>query len=299
MKHLYIIGNGFDLLTGLKTRYEDFRSWLEINYPFVYENMLAVYDMKGEWWNEFEVQLGKLDVPAYVRKFSSPMRPIEETWREVEEIRKAVEERYKLPSEWHFDSQCARRLSGLLDVFQSCFEKWVQGCQDIITNCRYVHLEKDDSFFISFNYTDVLQDVYNIPEERVLHVHGRASTRDHLVFGHDSRLFGDGSEESNKVCFELNRYEKNPYDYIFKHEELPGILKDVKYVYIYGFSFSPVDEDYLDWIYNHVSRFTQWEVSYFSDQDRLRIAKFMREHPGVKERMKLISLNDIEENVAN
>ena len=29
MKHLYIIGNGFDIYTGLATRYSDFRLWLE------------------------------------------------------------------------------------------------------------------------------------------------------------------------------------------------------------------------------------------------------------------------------
>ena len=35
MKHLYIIGNGFDIYTGLATRYADFRLWLENNYPFI------------------------------------------------------------------------------------------------------------------------------------------------------------------------------------------------------------------------------------------------------------------------
>lgn len=37
MKHLYIIGNGFDIHTGLATRYSDFQLWLEYNYPVIYE----------------------------------------------------------------------------------------------------------------------------------------------------------------------------------------------------------------------------------------------------------------------
>ena len=49
MRHLYIIGNGFDIHTGLATRYADFRLWLENNYPFIYENMQAVYDIDAEW----------------------------------------------------------------------------------------------------------------------------------------------------------------------------------------------------------------------------------------------------------
>lgn len=70
MKHLYIIGNGFDIHTGLRTRYVDFRLWLENNYPFIFENMQATYDMDVEWWNDFEVQLGKLDIKKYIKKFT-------------------------------------------------------------------------------------------------------------------------------------------------------------------------------------------------------------------------------------
>lgn len=62
MKHLYIIGNGFDLFTGLRTSYADFKRWLYHEYIFVYENMKAAYNMDGEWWNNFEVNLGELDI---------------------------------------------------------------------------------------------------------------------------------------------------------------------------------------------------------------------------------------------
>lgn len=85
MKHLYIIGNGFDILTGLKTRYSDFWLWLEHTYPFVFENMQEAYEMNGEWWNDFETQLGKLNVKNYVRKFTPPVPPIEELIKHIEE----------------------------------------------------------------------------------------------------------------------------------------------------------------------------------------------------------------------
>ena len=47
MKHIYIIGNGFDIFTGLHTSYDNFRNWLENNYPFIFENMSAAYEMEG------------------------------------------------------------------------------------------------------------------------------------------------------------------------------------------------------------------------------------------------------------
>lgn len=156
MKHLYIIGNGFDIFSGLRTKYVDFRHWLQYTYPFIYENMSEAYETDGEWWHNFEIQLGKLDVPRYVRKFTPPEKPFEEIMKEIEE-RRAFEEKYDLLPDLHHDSDCARRLRGLLDVLQYCFERWVEDTTKMVTNPKYTHIEKHDSYFINFNYTDVLQ----------------------------------------------------------------------------------------------------------------------------------------------
>lgn len=59
-KHLYIIGNGFDLHHRINCSYKDFRKW-------VYENDFAVFDKVDEiygvydddWWSDFE---NKLDI---------------------------------------------------------------------------------------------------------------------------------------------------------------------------------------------------------------------------------------------
>lgn len=253
MRHLYIIGNGFDIFTGLRTRYVDFRRWLEIHYPFIYENMQAAYETDIEWWNDFEVQLGKLEVKDYISKFRPPEKSLEEVMEETREARK-FQQKYNLPPNLRDDSPCANRLRGLLDVLQYCFEKWVQDCQMFFRVSQYVHLEIGDSFFINFNYTDVLQAIYNIPEERVLHIHGRASKHEHLIFGHNAIYLRGETRDEDQVCFELGRYHKNPYEYIYKYSELFDKLRDVEHVHIYGFSFSPVDEYYIDWIFNHTPK---------------------------------------------
>lgn len=293
MKHLYIIGNGFDIHTGLATRYADFQLWLENNYPFIYENMQAVYDIDAEWWNDFKVQLGNLDINKFVSKFTPPAKPVDEIIAEAK-LKKEFEERYNIPPSLHFDSYCAKRLKGLLDVLQFCFEKWVDNCQRLITDPKHIHIEKEDSFFINFNYTDVLEMLYKIPEERVLHIHGRSSKHERLIYGHNKFLLGSStSDDKEQVSFELNKYHKNPYELIFKHQELQKILKDVEYVHIYGFSFSAVDEDYMDWFFNNVSATSQWEVSWFSNEDKNRIDKFILDHWNLKDRLKTIKLEEI------
>lgn len=78
VKHLYVIGNGFDIFTGLNTRYSDFREWLKHNYIFVYEQLESVYNSPEiEWWNDFEVSLGKLDINHYIKTNTPPAKSLE------------------------------------------------------------------------------------------------------------------------------------------------------------------------------------------------------------------------------
>lgn len=292
MRHLYIIGNGFDLHTGLATRYADFRLWLENNYPFIYENMQAVYDLDVEWWNDFEVQLGNLDITKFVIRFTPPAKSIDEIMAEMQ--RRKIFERYNMPPSMHYESHCTKRLCGMLDVLQYCFEKWVYKCQSSITDPKYIYIENENSFFINFNYTDVLEMLYEIPEERVLHIHGRSSKHERLIYGHNMFLQGSSmNNDEEQVSFELGKYHKNPYEHIFKHQELKAILKDVEFVHIYGFSFSAVDEDYMDWFFNNVPSTSQWEISWYSNEDKNRIDRFILDHRSLKNRLKIIRLEDI------
>ena len=41
------------------------------------------------------------------------------------------------------------------------------------------------AYFLSFNYTDTFEVLYGIPEESIIHIHGRASFKEKLVVGHN------------------------------------------------------------------------------------------------------------------
>ncbi len=291
-KHLYIIGNGFDLFTGLKTSYSDFSQWLNRNYIFVYEALESTYGITGEWWNDFENQLGKLDIPEYISRHPTPKETLEDIYKRKEFEKKGD----GIPS-FHHDCPCAHRLEGVLDILQYCIEKWAQYVQQCYIEPKYTHIIKEQSFFINFNYTDTIEFLYSIPEERVLHIHGRASNREHLVFGHDVPvLWGEiKNKEAEEVANILYRYEKNPYYYI-NHFYLLEKISNVKHIHILGFSFSDIDIPYIQWIADHTSSNCDWEVSWFSEIDKIKIRDFLLCNPKLKSRFKIIQLFEKDNN---
>lgn len=103
----------------------------------------------------------------------------------------------------------------------------------------------------------------------------------------------------DQTCLELSKYQKNPYEHIFKHNELPDILSNVEFVHVYGLSLSPVYENYIDWIERNTPQDCKWEFSWFSGQDKQRIEEFILNHWRIKDRYQLIQLQPINKNEIN
>lgn len=294
MKHLYIIGNGFDIFTGLKTSYQDFRRWLQINYIFVYETFEAVYGIQNvEWWNDFEVSLGKLDIRQYVLNNTPPEKPLDEIIKENEEYhKKHKDDPQPLPSLYQ-NSPCADRLNGLFDILNYCMRKWINSMTSI-TNPKYIKIEKENSIFLNFNYTMTLELLYEIPKEQILHIHGDAYKSEKLVFGHNIYKGGyNYPYDGEKVADVLERYHKNPYEHIFKHEDFFAKIKDVEMVHVLGLSLSPVDIEYLEWICREVPNNAKWEISWYTEEDKKRIYLFVQNNK-IKNRSRLIQLDPID-----
>lgn len=72
IKHLYIIGNGFDIHHGINSSYLNFRNWLEKAEPNIYSQLCDLYEISTdenkakEWWSDFENMLSEVDLNNYV-----------------------------------------------------------------------------------------------------------------------------------------------------------------------------------------------------------------------------------------
>lgn len=84
--------------------------------------MKVAYNMDCEWWNNFDVNLGELDIHQYVRNFIPPEKSAKEIIKQIK-VRNNPLNSTSLVTDLHLEPTCASRLRGLLDILLYCFER--------------------------------------------------------------------------------------------------------------------------------------------------------------------------------
>ena len=313
MKHLYIIGNGFDLHHGIPSSYQNYRYWLEENHSEVLVLIDEYYDYPSiDWWGNFEENLGEKDIREYAVNVARENYPDFTS----DEFR----DRDYHASEIVADDESLRVCSYIIDTFG----EWIESLPNANSACK-VWVEEREVFFINFNYTLTLEETYHINPENIFHIHGSIANGVY-VLGH-GKSYEDLKKSASLEIPEppedweekhtLSEWNERYYDYFTEqavdatierltemHKDVKGIIdankaifdsmKDVEVVHIYGFSFSPVDGGYLDKICSSVNLDSVfWEISCFSEKDEENAKSFMECYHIKEDNFHLIKLNDI------
>lgn len=269
---IVIIGNGFDRHHRCPSSYKHYKGWLERNNPSLLAELEKYISVRGEWWNEFERNLAEFDI----------RKVIEECPRDYPPRNPRT-----LPSFW---GQANGFFGGLRERISECFVEWVKTLS-VESLSGDVDLP-EASLFVSFNYTDTLERLYGIPEERILYIHGKAMRGDKLVFGHNKSKYeierdhmrkhglkemehffetaNEMSDEEYQLAMCISFLDKFPYGQITAYSEilLPAIKASGEII-CYGFSFSEVDFQYLEWIAGQKPGIT-WKVGWHTEEDKTR-----------------------------
>lgn len=308
---LYIIGNGFDIHHGIESSYKNYLNCLKEENRGIYQKVIDFYGdepEKEEWWNEFEENIGHFDLRSKIEDYGFQNQPTDE---DIEKMRiETLGGAYDAEDE----------VGGIISCIKETFHKWVDSLKPAGSGNK-IKIEDKDGFFINFNYSLTLENVYNIPKENILHIHGSLND-DEYVIGH-GRSYKDVNEESLPylapwdgkqdpseygldaiddeitenariaVVKQVMKAAKPVEEIIRKNNGIFKKLKSVKMVYIYGLSFSDVDKPYLVHILkNVVSNNINIESSYYSENDKKSIEKFACEQ---KLKITLILLQDKQE----
>lgn len=275
---LYIIGNGFDLNHGLPTAYSDFRDSYAKRRPALWRTLERLYGNnlnKELWWSDFETRLGEVD---YSHLQNS---------RNGEAIGSFIAKgffKYNL---------C------------SFFGDWIKGVNNKITTSLTIRKDiNKEALFFTFNYTTLLETLYDIKSTNILHIHKSVNdikADEHaLIVGHDSSFAQLMKYSDEQVIQTLSRQyiddinaeiikgAKNVKMRVAEFEEgFKQLYASIKHFIIMGFSLNNIDKPYIEKIIevNNNIDATDWTIYYHEKGENESLKK------------KLMSLGILERNI--
>jgi len=297
-KNLYIIGNGFDKHHNIPCDFQDFMEWIKEKDAGLFFKLTQVYNSAWEdyWWKDFENSLAQLDISYYANKKGNLYDPEYIKEGSIEEktefaSRKVIEEFDRIKNSLRLD-----------------FQKWLSDAYENCQTNKKIQIPNEDSIFLTFNYTKTLEDIYEIDAKRVYHIHGIIGNKDSMVVGHGlgrvemhdilerqkPRVTNEVWNNKLKLMTrfqivtpqhkELATYsaldsimtlKKDVDGCIEKNQQFFNEILDIERIYVYGFSFSPIDMPYLEKIIRRTKPETHWVISWYSQDDKRRIIDFV------------------------
>lgn len=142
-------------------------------------------------------------------------------------------------------------------ILREAFCDWVSSI--VVDETEPEYRFGDNCLFINFNYTDTLEKRFDVPHENIFHIHGEATQKDSIVFGHSKHpqlpvnaLYDMGGWFRGLFFVERLLYHTDKHAYLHYIELLiylarRGVrLADVKNIYVLGHSFGPADLEYFE-----------------------------------------------------
>lgn len=291
MNNLYIIGNGFDLAHGVNTCYWNFRTFLEREHWEFLLRFEALYgiqplddteygytkEAQKRWnarvnknlWSEFERFMAQPDIQSMLDLSSSVVADLD-----LESGNYGI--RDTMDVYW-------RNEFGFIRELQQYVKEWIEQVDlGEVTPRKQALIDNDSDYFLNFNYTRVLEDIYHA--DQVLHIHGTvgADANYDPIMGHCNsqeietrrQLSRDSDEHYNEGEASIQEAVANYLSEIYKDTEYyMGInryffdrLNVTKEVIIIGWSAGDVDIPYLQRIKNSVSKDAHWTVYYYDQK---------------------------------
>lgn len=248
---LYIIGNGFDLHHQMPTKFSDFRTFARKTAPELHRAVDDYLPVSDDW-SDLEDALAALDVDTVIEDLICFMPSYAaENWRDS--------------GHHDFQFEVDRVVRQLSTKLRAAFAQWVRQVKiPEFANApgvyRLTSIDRSASF-LTFNYTPTLAELYGVPLERTLHIHGASSDDDQeLILGHGwnpvmRKSLNDRPdiEDVDTRMIEVNQILDQYFSSTFKpskqliaqHQAFFRALGSVTHVNVLGHSLSDVDAEYF------------------------------------------------------
>lgn len=235
---LYILGNGFDLAHKLKTSYDAYRSFIKDNlknHPD-WHIILDYYPENHKFWCDAEKHVCAIDYKNFVN----------------------------LKKIWNMTF-----LDDLLSKIHQSFELFILSAESEISKKQPIFELDTKSIFMTFNYTSVLENLYKVDKKDVMHLHNKAEdaamkqyfgiAANDCILGHSTRpneyvFYADSIVGEDHDYMVFMRKTRKDTEKVIKENNLMFKLTMlqaqnlISEVVIFGFSFSPADKEYINFV---------------------------------------------------
>lgn len=273
MNRLYIIGNGFDRFHDLPTGYNDFHEFVIKNHPNLENTFEEYFELSTKLsidnkrrWADFENDLATFDWKNF--------------FKEQNQI-DVLDDNFRPSFIYGLEDDLEQETDTLISSIREAFEDWLTALSLESTE-RKLYFE-ESSIFLNFNYTLTLEDVYQIPTNKILHIHGDVENdQGYLVFGHNKNLrtkptfdkygeptrtpFSDSEANAQQSFYRLQKPVK---EIIRENNGFFKNLKDINEIIILGHSLNVIDIPYFEKVKKYTAESSKWKISFYSDEERL------------------------------
>lgn len=276
---LLVIGNGFDLDHGMATRFSDFRKFLEERGNHILEGLKSISEYAEvppeKMWFEFERYMEGLNTD-YLNDYNEG-----KTGELVSYGSDEFRDRDNHTLEFYYDKD----LSWIASLKEAFFE-WISNVE--LPLSKKYRIDSRDSLVLNFNYTDLLEKVYGVPSNRVIHIHGTLLSKDSLVMGHrahpnsselNASLGGDDTRlrRAYDQCSDYLSEFYKPVELIAERlDDFLARCSGIERVIVLGHSYNEIDWPYFKVIADrcHDAKIV---FSIYSEEDRNRLKRMAKE----------------------
>lgn len=299
---LYVIGNGFDIMHGVPSRYSDFRDSMGKNNNLRWQ--LETYLKSDSLWNDFEEALAHINGSAMLGTVDMWL----DNFNAYDEDAQAAD----------FFAAIDIATSPATEIVQTLpirFRKWVETLKPT-KEPLWIDVFKPESKYLNFNYTEFLETIYNIPSQAITYIHGcRKNKKQELILGHapDVNEFDDWTpalpipnyksqrkaymidsalEVASRALIDYDEATtKDTRTIIKNHCSFFSDLTDIKNIVVIGHSLSVVDYPYFKEIITKNNNIANWFISWHSSRDLENITAFAQSMNILDLQINLITLN--------
>lgn len=285
---LFIIGNGFDIMHGVPSKYSDFRDSMGKRNRL--RCTLETYIKSDGLWCDFEEALAHIDGATLLGNV--------DLWMDIMGAYEPNALAADFCAAYEYATEPAQEITMELPTK---FRTWVETLEP--TKSPFMReLLLDDAMYLNFNYTEFLETMYSVPSSKITYIHGcRKNKKQELILGHAP---GAGDEDDWAPSIPYPNYKsefkmkllngaiegatrnltwydeettKKTDEIIANHHTFFASLSNIENIVVIGHSLSPVDYPYFKEILKKTHNNINWIISWFSSRDLESIRTFSQE----------------------